>query len=303
MTDRRLGWIVLACILVGAAGVVTGSGAVAVFSDTETVSGSFSVDSEYDPGQPTSSNGTGPANGTGPTNETGVANETAPQTGNTSENDSKVSEPNGSAIDVTSVALLGDDAVAIGETATVQVRGVNRGNESRPLAATLRVDGNATDANETSVAPNETASLTLTHAFENAGNYTLRAAGSLAGQVTVSAPVPSISVIDASLDGTEITPNESVPVEAIVENSGTGAGSIELALTANGTELDRMTVQVDPGDRETVTFHPAFETAGTYDLAVDGVDAGSVLVAAEDDVENGTDGTGDSTAPNETSDV
>ncbi|AGN02237.1 hypothetical protein L593_11460 [Salinarchaeum sp. Harcht-Bsk1] len=275
--------VVVACLVVGAAGVLAGGGAVALFSDEETVSGSFSVATDYDSGTP-ATNVTTPGNASTHENGTSAKNESTTAPGNGTRNGTHDRGTNDTALEVAAVSLSGDGELTTGEAATVTVRAVNRANESRELAATLSVDGTATATNTTTVSPNETASLTLSRTLESPGNYTLAAAGRVAGTVTVSAPVADIDVTDASVAQGEVQVNETVPVSATVANDGGANGSVDLVLRANGTAIDSRAVRLGPGERDTVEFDPAFEAAGSYDLTVDGVDAGTVLVENDTDL-------------------
>lgn len=99
----------------------------------------------------------------------------------------------------------------------------------------------------------------------------------------VGTPAPALTVTDASVDETEIEPGGSVDVTATVENTGTASGSKTLVVTANGADRTNVTVEADPGTAATETTALRFDEAGTYDVAVDGVSAGTVTVAAATD--------------------
>ena len=90
---------------------------------------------------------------------------------------------------------------------------------------------------------------------------------------------PNTTVVDASLNVTDVTVNETVAVTATVENVGDAAGEHTAELIVDGTLTDTQTVTVDPGETETVTFEHQFYDIGEYELTVDDVTAGTVTVS------------------------
>lgn len=90
--------------------------------------------------------------------------------------------------------------------------------------------------------------------------------------------VPQIVVIDASVDESEVLVDDTVTVTATARNDGGTAGSETLNLTVDGVVVDSRTVTLGVGEKTTVTFDYTVTAAGTFDLAVEGVAAGTVLV-------------------------
>lgn len=90
--------------------------------------------------------------------------------------------------------------------------------------------------------------------------------------------VPQIVVIDASVDKSEVLVDDTVSVTATARNNGGAAGSETLNLTVDGAVVDLRTVTLGVGEETTVTFDYIVTAAGTFDLAVEGVTAGTVLV-------------------------
>ena len=74
---------------------------------------------------------------------------------------------------------------------------------------------------------------------------------------------------------------EPVAVSTRVTNDGTASGMRTLSLRVDGSVRATETVTVAPGENVTVELTTRFDAAGTYDLRVDGVDAGTVSVSAE----------------------
>jgi len=96
----------------------------------------------------------------------------------------------------------------------------------------------------------------------------------------------------STLDG-EFAIDEGYAVDATVENAGDAGGSMLVDLTANGEGRASASVSVGAGESVTVTLDDAISTAGTYDLAVEGVDAGTIEVVepsgdTDEDADAGT---------------
>lgn len=83
-----------------------------------------------------------------------------------------------------------------------------------------------------------------------------------------------------SLDATPTTvaAGESVTVTATYENVGTETGERAVRLTVDGVLADADSIALEPNETATVTFEWDADTAGTYDLAVDDVPAGTITV-------------------------
>jgi len=86
----------------------------------------------------------------------------------------------------------------------------------------------------------------------------------------VAERVPRFDVTETALDTPAIEPGEEATVRATVENGGGAAGERTVTLTADGDPVANETA--------TVALSGVFETAGEYDLAVAGTDAGTLLV-------------------------
>ncbi|MDS0260260.1 PKD domain-containing protein [Haloarcula sp. S1CR25-12] len=91
---------------------------------------------------------------------------------------------------------------------------------------------------------------------------------------------PAFEVTEASVGDAAIEPGQSTDVTATVANRGDANGTYALELTADGSVVASQSVDVPAGEERTVTVTPAFETAGTYALAVGGESAGELTVRA-----------------------
>ena len=90
--------------------------------------------------------------------------------------------------------------------------------------------------------------------------------------------VPRIDVIDAAVAETAVEPGGEATVRATLENGGGADGAREIALTADGDVIGAESVALGAGETTTVPLTTVFESAGEYELAVDGVPAGTLTV-------------------------
>ncbi|EMA70133.1 hypothetical protein C461_01592 [Halorubrum aidingense JCM 13560] len=104
----------------------------------------------------------------------------------------------------------------------------------------------------------------------------------------VAERVPRYDVTAATVEPAAIDPGDEVTVRATVANGGGAAGEETVTLTADGDPIANETVALAPNETATVELAAAVEAAGSYDLAVDGTPAGTLLVG-----DAGTDTSGD----------
>ena len=102
---------------------------------------------------------------------------------------------------------------------------------------------------------------------------------------------PVIRATAATIDRETVDPGESVVVRATAANEGGSDGSREVTLTADGDSVATQRVDLDTDERATVAFEPTFDEPGTYDIAVDGALAGTLVV--DDPGGDGDSGDGD----------
>lgn len=109
------------------------------------------------------------------------------------------------------------------------------------------------------------------------------------GTLALGADAPAFTVTDATLDANETTVGETVTVTATVRNDGRADGDGSVALALDGETVADETVSAAAGANATVTFEYSPETAGTYNVSVGGVDAGTLTVAEGDGTTTTTD--------------
>lgn len=115
----------------------------------------------------------------------------------------------------------------------------------------------------------------------------------------VAERVPRIGVTDATLDGAAVEPGDEAAVHATVENAGGADGERTVTLTADGEPVAAEPVALDPGEEATLSLRTDFESSGEYELAVDGVTAGTLTVG---DPAAGTEAESSAGAPDSTED-
>lgn len=99
-----------------------------------------------------------------------------------------------------------------------------------------------------------------------------------------------VTITDVSLNRTTVAVGETVTVEGIVEAVGDETTTAELSLEIDGRSVETRTAEaVQPGFPVIARFEWTPEEAGTYTVAIDGVEAGSELVV-EDGAGEGTSG-------------
>jgi PGF-pre-PGF domain-containing protein len=113
---------------------------------------------------------------------------------------------------------------------------------------------------------------------ETDGQYLFRADSPGLSTFAVGTRAPATAIVDAALSTATVDIGQSVAVTATVENAGTAAGEVRLALTGDGASVDERTVVVAAGETTTVTLAASFDAAGEYTLAVGDVTAGTVTV-------------------------
>ena len=94
----------------------------------------------------------------------------------------------------------------------------------------------------------------------------------------VAAHAPRFDVTEAAVSPEAIEPGEAATVRATLRNGGGVTGERSVTLTADGDPVATETVALDPDETATVSLGGSFETAGAYDLAVDGTPVGTLIV-------------------------
>ncbi|WP_290814197.1 CARDB domain-containing protein [Halovivax sp.] len=179
-------------------------------------------------------------------------------------------------------------------TVEVSATVANEGDAEGTETAELEVDGEVEDARNVTVGANETETVTFERSFDDPGEYELAVSGATAGTLIVEEP-GSVELLDAALSADWVRAGYDATVRVDVENDGDRPANRTLTVTADGETVWNQSVEVGPGDRRTVEIE--FE-ATEGEIAVDGVEAGSLAVGeSDDDPDEETDDGGAETLP------
>ncbi|WP_340100275.1 DUF1102 domain-containing protein [Salinibaculum salinum] len=94
----------------------------------------------------------------------------------------------------------------------------------------------------------------------------------------VGVRTPQFVTTQVSVSPTSIQSGETASVTAVLKNRGSVPGEKTVTLTRDGVTRQTQTVSLAPGQQTTVQFDKRPSTAGTYDYAVDGIPAGTLVV-------------------------
>lgn len=155
--------------------------------------------------------------------------------------------------------------------------------------ATFRFSADRTFLDEQGIAPEqltvlrtsdgETDTLPVTVVSADDDEVVFEAETAGVSTFTVAAFQPAIDVTAADLSTDAVETNENATVTARLDNDGRAAGNRTVTLTLDGDPVAERTVSVEAGGSTTVTFDVAPTDAGEYEVAVDGVVAGTLTVA------------------------
>lgn len=106
------------------------------------------------------------------------------------------------------------------------------------------------------------------------------------------AATSSISITDVTLRPDHAEPGERVEVSIEVENSGDADGELDYEVTADSTPIAEATVVVRAGRSAIGTRAIRIEDEGRYDIAVNGIHAGTLTIEAPDPQDYTFEGTG-----------
>lgn len=174
-------------------------------------------------------------------------------------------------------AALERDLLGAGAPATLRVTVENTGGITGTAPLDLTAGGEAVATRPVTVEPGETTTVTTRWTPPEIGTYDLAVNGTTAGELEVVAP-PDITVEGASLATDAVMVGTPVRVDATLSNTDRIAGQGRANLSAGGTVVASSGATVDAGRERPVSVTWTPEEPGTYDLTVDGTDAGSVTV-------------------------
>jgi|GEM_PF-6045532 len=193
-----------------------------------------------------------------------------------------------------------EPVVEPGENATVVADIENTGDVAGETLVEFEVDEETLETDELELDAGDTETVTYEVALEDEGEFDAFVSTAdatdgitLVAEEDVDDPPPAppappdptppdISVVDADLETDQVDVSKSIDVFADLENVGEERGNITVDLEVDGDVVDSQTFKVDGGATETVTFTQTFEEAGEFDIAVNGVEAGTLTVVEDD---------------------
>lgn len=174
-----------------------------------------------------------------------------------------------------------DRTVAAGETLTVRATYKNYGDASGSTVAQLTVDGVVVDEQVVYVSAGETKTVTFERTMQQSGTFAIGVDNQKPKTISVQSPgksAPDFDVTDVALEPDSIAQGESTRVTATVENTGNATGEFLAELAVGGIVVEDRAVELEPNESDTVTFEWQFDEPGTYEVAVSGLEAGTVTV-------------------------
>jgi PGF-CTERM protein len=168
-------------------------------------------------------------------------------------------------------------------TATVE----NTGDYSDTQDITLTVGGKQRDMTQVALDPGQKRTVTLDWATSSgdAGEYTANVSSDDDFDTTaVSVNGPSYFQVDINSTNSPVTENDTVAVEAIIENTGDQTDNQKINLSINGKVVDNATVALDPGASQSRTLNWQTESgdAGDHQANVESEDdADDAIVTVE----------------------
>ncbi|MCD2203020.1 DUF1102 domain-containing protein [Halobacterium sp. KA-6] len=98
----------------------------------------------------------------------------------------------------------------------------------------------------------------------------------------VAADRARLRVTDATLERASAAPGEAIAVTANISNAGSLTGERTVAVSVDGSVVAERTVEVEASETARVTAQVAHDETGEHAVAVDGVDAGTLVVQSDD---------------------
>ncbi|MDF9744920.1 CARDB domain-containing protein [Natrinema salsiterrestre] len=182
---------------------------------------------------------------------------------------------------------LSPTTLETGETLTASATYRNAGDARGTAVATLTVDGTVVDRQRIELRPGEETTVTFERRMDWPGTYAVGIDGVGSESVTVEGPPVAIVdagvVDDVAIDDSDttadITVGESTAVRATVRNPTNATVERTLELSVDGIVVESRLVSIPANGERTVSFDRGFDRAGTYEISVSGVTAGTVTVS------------------------
>jgi hypothetical protein len=171
------------------------------------------------------------------------------------------------------VEIIEVTETAAGEVLSVDVSVSNRGGETDSQEITLAVDGLGSVSTTVELDGQESTTEVLSVPTEpgDAGDYTATVASEdYSDETAVTVLSPAYFTVDIEETNAPVFEDETLTVDAMIENTGGTSDTSSLSLTVGGDERDVTSVTLDSGDSTTVTLEWETEPgdAGEYTATI-----------------------------------
>jgi PGF-CTERM protein len=192
-----------------------------------------------------------------------------------------VTEPPSAVFEVSS-AQLRNGTILVGDTAVVSANVSNVGDAEGTFTAEFRAtkQGGTTETVDTqsvTLASGKSERVDLRGSFEQPGKYEVQVNQTKVGILTVESPA-DLAVTNATLEEEMVSEGGAVTVNVTIENSGDREGSLSVEVAADEEVTLTETVTVGPRERSTEQFTYTAPAQGEYEITVNSVDAGMLMV-------------------------
>lgn len=158
-----------------------------------------------------------------------------------------------------------------GRSTSIDAEVTNVGDRQGTATAVLTVDGSEVASEEVTVDAGASASVSFSHTFESAGEYTVSVAvgGATASQtVTVEKPAPGAFSLTEFSGPSQATASVTVRVSATVANTGQTKQTKQVQLVVGGEVVDSTGLTLAPGAESSVTLAWNPQQQGTFEYSL-----------------------------------
>lgn len=152
-------------------------------------------------------------------------------------------------------------------TTTLGVTVQNRGSRDGTEPLVIRTDDRQLATPTVSVSAGSQQTVAVPVQFRRAGTRDLTI-GEYETEITVTEPMPQITVTGTTLERNPIQTGETARIEATVRNTGTAGGTGVVHLRVFGDVVTTKRLDLRPGETRTVTFTQRFDAPGSYEIGV-----------------------------------
>ncbi|MBA7505061.1 hypothetical protein ES706_03724 [subsurface metagenome] len=179
---------------------------------------------------------------------------------------------------------INPEVAELGEEVSILVDVANIGDAEGTYTVKLEVGGEAAGAENVTLGPSKTQTVSFTISKDVAGEYSVRVDGLLGSfEVWVAEPA-EFTVENLSINPETVGAGEPVTISFDIANIGSTAGSKLVRLQIDGAVADSKSVVLNPSESKSVSFTVSKTVAGIYSVSVDGL-TGSFEVTGEAEFE------------------